>query len=415
MRCARPAWAISSANPAIVRQQGKPAWTRAARTRTIAAVSPSQVIVLATPVFLLLIAAEFLWGWARGRNTYRLNDAFSSIGLGMLSQLTGALAPLLTIGVYTAAFEHLALWRADDFWTAWYGWLLALLFYDLCYYWLHRAGHETALFWAAHVVHHQSQDYNLSTALRQTSSGLLLGWVFYLPMALAGVPPLVFGVVALVDLLYQFWVHTEHVPKLGWFDRWFCSPSNHRVHHAVNDRYLDRNYGGVLIVWDRLFGTFQEEDERCVYGTRSPLDSWDPLWSNLEVYWALLQDSWHARSWADKLRVWFKPPGWRPADVATRFPKPAFELAAVQRFHPPMTRAVAWFCVVQFAALIGGVSLFLWHADALPLAFACIWVAVLAAMLWSLGAAMQGRIGIARALLVDVTAIGAGLALAGLR
>jgi len=153
------------------------------------------------------------------------------------------------------------------------------------------------------------------------------------PMALAGVPPLVFGIVALVDLLYQFWVHTEHVPKLGWFDRWFCSPSNHRVHHAVNDRYLDRNYGGILIIWDRLFGSFEEEhdDEPCIYGTRAPLRSFNPVWANLEVYAALARDAWHARSWADKVRVWLKPPGWRPADVAQRFPKPAFRLEAVRR------------------------------------------------------------------------------------
>ena len=263
--------------------------------------SPSQVIVLATPVFLLLIAAEIAWGWARGRNTYRLNDAVNSISLGMLSQLSAVFTRLLRVGIYTAVFSSVALWRNDAFWTAWYGWLLALVFYDFCYYWLHRAGHESAIFWAAHVVHHQSQDYNLSTALRQTSSGALLGWIFYVPMALAGVPPVVFGVVALVDLLYQFWVHTEHVPRLGWFDRWFCSPSNHRVHHAVNDGYLDRNYGGILIVWDRIFGSFQEESEPCVYGTRSPLNSWDPLWSNLEVYWSLLQDSWHARQLAGQI------------------------------------------------------------------------------------------------------------------
>ena len=123
-------------------------------------------------------------------------------------------------------------------------------------------------------------------------------------MALAGVPPLVFGVVALIDLLYQFWVHTEQVGKLGWFDRWFCSPSNHRVHHAVNDAYLDKNYGGILILWDRLFGTFKDEDdhEKCVYGTRGLLNSWDPLWANAQVYARLAHDSWHARHWADKSR-----------------------------------------------------------------------------------------------------------------
>lgn len=376
--------------------------------------SPSQVIVLATPVFLLLIGIEFAWGAWKGRNTYRLNDAINSISLGMLSQVTAVLTRLFRIGIYTAIFSSVALWRDDAFWMSPVGWLLALVFYDFCYYWLHRAGHEVAVFWAAHVVHHQSQDYNLSTALRQTSSGALLGWVFYVPMALAGVPPLVFGVVALIDLLYQFWVHTEHVPKLGWFDRWFCSPSNHRVHHAVNDRYLDRNYGGVLIVWDRIFRSFKEEDEKCVYGTRAPLNSWDPMWSNAEVYWALAKDSWHARSWADKLRVWIKPPGWRPADVAARFPKPAFDIAKVERYHPPVTPAVAWFAGLQFLALLGGVALFLWHADQMPLSRSAAWLAALCAGLWAVGAVVQGRITMAQVLLVEVAALATATAAAGM-
>jgi alkylglycerol monooxygenase len=363
--------------------------------------SASQIIVLATPVFLLLIAIEFTWGWVRKHNTYRLNDAINSIGLGMLSQTIAVFTPLLRIGIYTAAYAYVALWRNEAFWTTWYGWLIALLFYDLCYYWLHRTGHESAIFWAAHVVHHQSQDYNFSTALRQTSSGDLLGWIFYLPMALAGVPPLVFGVVALVDLLYQFWVHTENVPKLGWFDRWFCSPSNHRVHHAVNDGYVDRNYGGILIVWDRLFGSFCEEGEPCVYGTRSPLNSWDPLWANLEVYGSLARDSWHARHWPDKVRVWFKPPGWRPADVAARFPKPAFDLANVRRFRPPVTRAAAWFGAIQFLVLLQGVALFLWHAERMPLWQSSVWLAVLATGLWTVGAVLQGRLTMLAALLIQ--------------
>src|SRR3954469_12144480 len=376
--------------------------------------SPSQVIVLATPVFFVLIGLEFAWGRRRRRDTYRLNDAINSISLGMLSQVSAVLTRLFRIGIYTAVFAHAAVWRNEAFWTSPPGWLIALVCYDFCYYWLHRAGHEVAVFWAAPVVHHQSQEYNLSTALRQTSSGALLGWIFYLPMALAGVPPLVFGIVGLIDLLYQFWVHTEHVPKLGWFDRWFCSPSNHRVHHAVNDRYLDRNYGGMLVVWDRLFGSFEEEGERCVYGTRSPLDSWDPLWSNLEVYWALARDSWHARRWSDKLRVWIKPPGWRPADVAARFPKAPFDIGLVQRFHPPMTRAVAWFGAVQFVALIAGVSLFLWHADALPRAQSLVWVGVLMASVWAMCAALQGRLGVLDALLVQAAALATGTAAAGL-
>ncbi|MDP1887342.1 lysoplasmalogenase family protein [Polaromonas sp.] len=376
--------------------------------------TPSQVIVLATPVFFLLIAIEFAWGYAKGRNTYRLNDVINSISLGMLSQISAVFTRLFRIGIYTAIYSSVALFPDEAFWTTWYGWLIALVFYDFCYYWLHRAGHESAVFWAAHVVHHQSQDYNLSTALRQTSSGALLGWIFYVPMAIAGVPPLVFGVVVLIDLLYQFWVHTEHVPKLGWFDRWFCSPSNHRVHHAVNDHYLDRNYGGILIVWDRLFGSFHEEDEKCIYGTRSPLNSWDPLWSNAEVYWALAKDSWHARNWGDKLRIWFKPPGWRPADVTARFPKPPFDITRLQRYHPPMTRALMWFGAVQFVVLLQGVALFLWYADNLPALQSAVWLGVLAIGLWAVGAALQGRLTMTEVLLIEAAALATATSALGL-
>ena len=378
--------------------------------------SPSQIIVLATPVFLALIAIEYAVGRARGHNTYRFNDAVNSIGLGMLSQVSAVFTRLLRVGIYTAVFSAVTLVPDNRFWTTPLGWLLALVFYDFCYYWLHRAGHRSAVFWAAHVVHHQSQDYNLSTALRQTSSGALLGWVFYLPMALAGVPPLVFGVVALVDLLYQYWIHTQQIGKLGWFDRVFASPSNHRVHHAVNDRYLDKNYGGILILWDRLFGSYANEDdgEPCVYGTRSPLNSWDPLWANAEVYSVLLQDSWHTRRWSDKLRVWLKPPGWRPADVAARFPRPDFDITQTTTYAPPMSHAVQIFVALQFAALLAGVGAFLWLTDGWPLWQSAVWFAVLLTALWALGAVMQGRIGIGEALMIECGALAMATSASGL-
>ncbi|MBV8621076.1 MAG: sterol desaturase family protein [Curvibacter sp.] len=374
----------------------------------------SKIIVLATPVFFLLMALEWAWGWFRGRNTYRLDDALNSLSLGILSQLSGLFLSFFSLGLYTLIHRHAALWAAPDFWGAWYGWLLALVFYDFCYYWLHRMGHEVALLWAAHVVHHQSQDYNLSTALRQTSSGHLLAWLFYVPMALAGVPPLEFAVVGLIDLLYQFWIHTEQVPRLGWFDRVFASPSNHRVHHAVNDRYLDRNYGGILILWDRLFGTFQEETEPCVYGTRSPLDSWDPLWANAEVYWALLRDAWRTRRWRDRLQIWWRPPGWQPADVAQRFPRPAFDLRQVRRHEVPQSRARALFCTLQFAVLLAGAALFLWHAEGMDTLHALGWFGTLLAGLWALGALLQGRLLPLEMLLVEAATLATVSAAEGL-
>ena len=351
----------------------------------------SQIIVLATPVFLLLIALEFAVGHARGRNTYRLNDTLASVGLGVMSQVTGVFGKLLRLGVYVLAFEHLALWRLPA--NAWWVWLLALLAYDFCYYWLHRAGHRVAVLWAAHAVHHQSEDYNLGTALRQTSSGFLLGWLFFLPLAVLGFPPLVEAVVGLVDLLYQFWVHTQQVGKLGWFDRWFCAPSNHRVHHAVNDRYLDKNYGGIFIIWDRLFGTYAVEDkiEPIVYGTRAPLRNFNPLWANLQVYADLWADSWRTSTWADTLRVWFKPPGWRPADVAQRWPRPAFDLAAVRRFDPPLSRGAAVLAALLFAAVLAATSVFLWWAHRLTTKEQLLGAVLIVATLWAVGALTQPR------------------------
>jgi sterol desaturase/sphingolipid hydroxylase (fatty acid hydroxylase superfamily) len=173
----------------------------------------AQVIVLATPVFFALIAVELLVGWRRGRVTYAWSDTLNSIGLGMMSQVIGVFTRLFTLGIYQGVYAHAALFPLSAHSPA--VWVGALLAYDFLYYWLHRAGHEVALFWAAHVVHHQSEEYNLSTALRQTGSGWLAGWLFYLPMAVVGVPPLVFAVVALIDLLYQFWVHTRLIDRLG--------------------------------------------------------------------------------------------------------------------------------------------------------------------------------------------------------
>ena len=351
-----------------------------------------QIIVLATPVFLALIGLELAIGRRRGRNTYRLNDALSSIGLGVLSQVMGLFTALLTLGIYSAAYTGLAPWRlpVESPWT----WLGALVAYDFLYYWHHRAGHRIAVFWAAHVVHHQSEDYNLSTALRQTSSGWLFGWIFYLPMALAGVPPLVFGVVALIDLLYQFWVHTEHVGRLGWFDRWFCAPSNHRVHHAVNDAYLDRNYGGILIVWDRLFGTYAAEDPAnpCIYGTRGPLRSWNPVRANLQVYAGLARDAWRTRRLADKAAVWLKPPGWRPPDLAVADPKPAFDLASVERFDTVMSRRAQVLALALFVGLLAGTSWLLWNAHRLAWPVQAGAATTILVGLWLLGRVSEGPV-----------------------
>ena len=373
-----------------------------------------KAIAIATPVFFVLMAVELAVARARGlRSAYRLNDAINSLSLGVISEVVKLFARVLIIGIYAWLFERVSLgtWPTD----AWWAWLLAIVFYDFCYYWNHRLGHESAVFWAAHVVHHQSQCYNLSTALRQTSSGALLSWIFYVPMAVAGVPPEMFAVAAIVDLLYQYWIHTEVVGKLGWYDRWFASPSNHRVHHAVNDCYVDRNYGGILMIWDRLFGTFVEESEKCVYGTRAPLESWDPLWANVEVYADLARKSRHASRWRDKLRVWFMPPGWQPAGVVDGpWAKPAFDLHRVRTYDPPMHPHARTFALLQLVVAIGGAVPLLWFADDMSRAALLAGALVIVGVLWATGAVMQGRLRPGTALALEAGLAAVALASAGL-
>ena len=332
-------------------------------------------IIFAVPVFLAMMAIEYAVDRRRQLGVYRAADTVGSLSLGIISQLVGVFSKLAALGIYTLVYQHAALWPlpVESPWV----WLGALLGYDFCYYWLHRSGHEVNLLWAAHGVHHSSEEYNLSTALRQTATGHLFGWIFYLPLAALGVPPLVFVGVGLVDLLYQFWVHTRLVGKLGWFDRVFCSPSNHRVHHGQNDYCIDRNYGGLLIVWDRLFGTFVEErdNEPIVYGIRGALRSFNPVWANAYGYAAIWRDMRLTRSLADKLRVLFKHPGWRPADAAAALP--AFEINRFERFAPPLPRALALNALLQLAVLIALALHFLAVAPQLGAAMAAAYAAAL--------------------------------------
>ena len=336
-------------------------------------------ILYAVPFFFLLIALELLVDRWRGLRTYRLADALSSLGAGVLSQATGLLTKVVGLFTYAFAWEHLALFDLAE--RSLWVWALAFVLYDFCYYWNHRLGHERNVLWAAHVVHHQSEDYNLSTALRQSSTGFLFSWLFYLPLAVVGVPPLVFVSVAALNLLYQFWVHTRHIPKLGGFEWLFITPSNHRVHHAQNPIYMDRNYGGVFIVWDRLFGTFQEElDEHpVVFGVTVPLASWNPLWANLQVYAGLWRDARRAGSWWDRLRIWFMPTGWRPADVVARYPQAKPDLSQFRKFEVPLSTGAQVYALLQFICyMLAGVWL-LARSDALalgPVLLGCAWIAL---------------------------------------
>lgn len=339
----------------------------------------------AVPFFILAMGVEYVYGRLVNRQTYRLNDTLNSLALGVLSRLMD----VLRLGVTALLLGAFATWLGVSHWSmdaAWH-WIAVFVAYDFCYYWKHRFGHEWRIMWASHVAHHQSEEFNLSTALRQTGTDYI-GFVFYLPLYLVGIPAAAIITVGSLNLIYQFWVHTEHIRRLGPLEWIFVTPSNHRVHHARNERYLDRNYGGVFILWDRLFGTFQDElaDERCVYGITKGLRSWNPLWANLHFWSETAQLAWRTKSWADRFKIWFKPPGWYPRDLAapvidTRYPK----------FDPPTSLFTRVYIFIQFW-LLTFASLWLLQAQAsLPRVFVLGAFVLMCFSLFVQGAWLEGR------------------------
>ncbi|MCI0518209.1 MAG: sterol desaturase family protein [Woeseiaceae bacterium] len=321
-----------------------------------------DLIAIAVPFFLLALLIELFVDRIRGTGHYRANDAINSLSAGTLSTTFGYFTKIVPTVIWAYAFEEFAL---IDMPLAWFDmsptglllWLVAMLAWDFCYYWSHRCGHEISILWASHAVHHQSEDYNLSTALRQTSTGFLFNWIFYLPLFLVGFPPEVLITVNSLNLIYQFWVHTQHIGKLGVLDRIFVTPSNHRVHHAQNEKYIDRNYGGILVLWDRLFGSFQEEldNDPVVFGVRKPLSSWNPFWANAQVYAYLWFDAVRTRRWRDKLGIWFRRTGWRPQDVEARYPKHRSDIRTFRKYDPPLAATLRYYLIGQFLVAVAGI------------------------------------------------------------
>lgn len=318
-----------------------------------------NLIALAVPFFLLALLSELVVDHFRRTGYYRSNDAINSLSAGILSESTGYFTKILQYTIWGLVLSNFALL---DIQRSWFDasasgvalWVLAAVLWDFCYYWNHRLGHEVSILWAAHAVHHQSEEYNLSTALRQTSSSFIFSWIFYVPLFLIGFPADVLITVAAFNLIYQFWVHTQQIRRLGVLDRILVTPSNHRVHHAQNEAYIDKNYGGIFILWDRLFGTFAEEvdDDPVVFGVRKPLANWNPIWANLQVYDYLLFDAINTRRWRDKIGIWFRRTGWRPADVAAAFPKHSIDFERFEKFDPQISQRKRSYVMAQFLVVI---------------------------------------------------------------
>ncbi len=322
-----------------------------------------NLIHLAIPVFFLLIAVELVAARLLEKDVYRLSDSVSDLSCGIFDQIVGVFLKTALFAGYVAVYDHLRIFSLPNESVA--AWVVCFLGVDLFYYCSHRFSHEVNAGWATHIVHHQSEELNLAVALRQSAFGQMYTWIFYLPLALLGFPPLMFLTLNAANTLYQFWVHTRLVGKLGPIEWVFNTPSHHRVHHARNPQYIDKNHAGTLIVWDRLFGTFAEEKEECVYGITTPLESWNPLWANFHYWVELAAKARRTRTLGDALRIFAKEPGWQPEDLGGFIPAPAVDVATYRKYDTRPPRAVLLYVFVQFVALNLAAVLFFFESDRL--------------------------------------------------
>ena len=346
-------------------------------------------IVLAIPVFFLLIGVELLAVRVAGRHDYRLADSVNDLSCGILDQLLEVFLKAALFAGYGFVYERFRVASMPASSVA--AWALCFVGVDFLYYWFHRMSHEVNAFWAAHVVHHQSEDFNLAVALRQGSFQSAISWLFYLPLAWLGFPPAMFLTLTSANTLYQFWIHTRLIGHLGPVDAVLNTPSNHRVHHGRNPKYIDRNHGGVLIVWDRLFGTYQAEEEEPVYGITQPLASWNPVWANLHYWLEIFDVARQAPRPLDKLRVFAKPPGWRPAELGGSQAPPEVEVATYRKWDSAAPPAYTVYAVVQFVLVLGATSYLLFRQESLS--HPSLVVAALL-VVWSLvvvGGLLEGR------------------------
>jgi len=319
-----------------------------------------KYIALAVPFFFALIGVEL---WLRRRQAepgYNFQDSITNLSCGIGQQVLGPFLKGAGLLGYVLLYNHARLFSVSSH-SVW-AWVALLFGVDLFYYVFHRASHRINVFWAAHVVHHQSEEYNLSVALRQSWIDTLMAPLFYLPLAVLGFSPLMFVGMSTINTLYQFWIHTRAVGTLGPLEWVLNTPSHHRVHHGVNPEYVDRNYAGIFIIWDRLFGTFQKEEQEPVYGTVKPLASFNPLWANLEYWVQMASMARQSRRFIDKLEVWFMPPEWRPVDLGGPVAVPEASRDAQRKYQLPVSRGLSAYVAVNFVMVTVATTVFLWIA-----------------------------------------------------
>lgn len=279
-----------------------------------------KILLIAMPAFLILVLFEKWWGWRKKKDTVRNMDMVSSLTSGVTNVTKDVLGLSVAIIAYSWLVQHFAVIHIT---TTWLTYVIAFFVIDFAGYWVHRWSHHINILWNLHIIHHSSEEFNLACALRQSITMFVNPFTFLLiPAALVGVSPIVIATVGPLHLFAQFWYHTQHINKMGFLEKIIVTPSHHRVHHAINKEYLDKNLGQIFIFWDKLFGTYQEELKEAppVYGITRPVRTWNPIKINFSHLWLMLQDAWHTSSWKEKFMLWFKPTGYRPADVIEKYP-----------------------------------------------------------------------------------------------
>ena len=279
-----------------------------------------KILVIVMPIFLLLIAIEKIYGHYKGENTAPYMDTVSSVSSGMTNSVKDVMGISISLLSYEWLVYKIAVFHMEANVLAY---LIAFVAIDFYGYWTHRWAHQINFLWNQHAIHHSSEEFNLACALRQSISSFVKLFTFLLiPAAILGVPPIVIAITLPIQLFLQFWYHTQHIKKMGFLEKILVTPSHHRVHHAINPVYMDKNHSQIFIIWDKLFGTFQEELESVppVYGITRPAQTWNPIRINFQHLGLLITDAWRSENWKDKFTIWFKPTGWRPENFEEKYP-----------------------------------------------------------------------------------------------
>ena len=313
-----------------------------------------QSLFIAIPVFFILIIVEWVASKKIGIEINRPADVISSLSSGMSNITKDSLKLGVVLISYSWLVEHITVYKLEPIWLAV---MLAFFVQDFTGYWMHRLNHRVNIFWNRHVIHHSSEEFNLSCALRQSISETIhFSALLMIPAALFGVPAVIFSVLAPIHLFMQFWYHTRLINKMGFLEKIIVTPSHHRVHHAINPEYIDKNYGQILIIWDKMFGSFQPELEQIkpVYGILRPAKTWNPILINFQHLWQLIQDAYYTKSFWDKVRIWFMPTGWRPEDVKLKYPIHSIEnVQERKKYHTNLSvLLVAWSYIQQTIGVI---------------------------------------------------------------